>query len=433
MPNTYSIRTRVVLSLACLLVTSAPRSAFADSFTVAWDPNTESVAGYYVFIGTASGAYSTVVDVGNATTYTYSSAAAGTTYYLTVAAYASGPLVGPKAPELIATGSGTGGTGGTTLQLTNPGNQTGSRGTTVNLALSSSSPSGTALVYGASGLPPGLALDPLTGLISGTAGTAGTFKVTVTVADSLAHVSMQSFTWTITTADASAPTMFMTGPTTGTSYSTSAAFITLTGTADDDTGVTSVTWSNSRGGSGPAAGTSSWSVIVPVQIGTNLVSMTATDAAKRSTSIVLTVTRTSSPTPETTTPGSLPTLSTAPTAGSVQMPSDTQVVGTTTSGTTLQILSMVADPSGQLPTTIRATAIGGVPPYQYKWWLWTGSTWQMLLDWSPASAYTWSSATAGVGYRLAVWVRSAGSQVNAPDNDDANKSIGLQVSGIGTR
>ena len=56
--------------------------------------------------------------------------------------------------------------------------------------------------------------------------------------------------------------------------------LTLTGTAADNVGVTQVTWSNDRGGSGTATGTTSWSASgIVLQTGVNVLTVTARDAA----------------------------------------------------------------------------------------------------------------------------------------------------------
>jgi hypothetical protein len=84
--------------------------------------------------------------------------------------------------------------------LTNPGNQTNAAGDYVSLQLSASDADGDVLTYTGTGLPAGLTLDPITGLISGTlpnsAASATAYSVSVTASDGLAK-SSQSFTWTV--------------------------------------------------------------------------------------------------------------------------------------------------------------------------------------------------------------------------------------------
>ncbi len=61
--------------------------------------------------------------------------------------------------------------------------------------------------------------------------------------------------------------------------STSSAVVVFTGTASDNVGVASVTWATNTGSSGVASGTSNWSASIPVLVGTNTVTIRATDAA----------------------------------------------------------------------------------------------------------------------------------------------------------
>ena len=73
------------------------------------------------------------------------------------------------------------------------------------------------------------------------------------------------------------------------------------GTACDSVGVTQVTWSNDRGGSGTATGTASWSVSGIVLLERrNVLTVTARDAAGNTSTDTLTVTYTP---PDTTAPG----------------------------------------------------------------------------------------------------------------------------------
>lgn len=76
------------------------------------------------------------------------------------------------------------------------------------------------------------------------------------------------------------PTITITLPTSNSSLSTNQNSIGLGGTASDNLGVVSVTWSNNRGGSGTATGTTSWSVpAITLQPGTNVLTVTAQDAS----------------------------------------------------------------------------------------------------------------------------------------------------------
>ncbi len=85
-------------------VLNFPIVARTTSFTLAWDANPEpQVAGYFVYIGTSPGVYTTTLNVGRVTAYTFTSALPGTTYYVSLAAYAAGPLVGPRAADVSTT------------------------------------------------------------------------------------------------------------------------------------------------------------------------------------------------------------------------------------------------------------------------------------------------------------------------------------------
>ncbi|MFJ6616351.1 M4 family metallopeptidase [Kitasatospora sp. NPDC091335] len=113
-------------------------------------------------------------------------------------------LYGAGSAELAAVGTAWAGVnvgtapnpGGVTV--TNPGNQSTAVGGAVNLSIKASG--GTApLSYTATGLPTGLSINASTGVITGTASTAGTYNVTVTAKDSAGKTGTTSFTWTVST------------------------------------------------------------------------------------------------------------------------------------------------------------------------------------------------------------------------------------------
>jgi hypothetical protein len=86
----------------------------------------------------------------------------------------------------------------THVGLVNPGSQTSTEGTSVSLPVTGSDPDGDTLTYSAGGLPPGLSINPATGLISGTlpAGSPEGYTVTVAATDGSAAFS-QGFSWTV--------------------------------------------------------------------------------------------------------------------------------------------------------------------------------------------------------------------------------------------
>jgi hypothetical protein len=377
---------RLFAALLLALSAGVRSAAAADSIPIQWDPNPESeVIGYRVFIGTQPGVYDTQVDVGNATSYTFTSAQADRRYCFAVAAYSQGPTLGSKSIEVCTDTNKP-----PTLQA--PGNQTSAVGTAVTLTLVGSDPDGLPVTYSATGLPAGLTLNSGTGFISGTPTTNGTSNVMATVSDGVLSTS-QAFTWTIsaslpgaatllrpsgtiatttptfewesvatatsyrlwvddasatdpkiqldltptqagctstgavchvspgvvltagrgswsvrvsnasgpgawsgamdfTVADTKLPVITITTPTSATTMTTAAASLAIGGTATDDAGVTQVTWTNNRGGSGTATGTATWSVAaVPILVGTNIITVTARDAGGNSSTDVLTVTK----------------------------------------------------------------------------------------------------------------------------------------------
>ena len=83
--NNKSIQLPVTLT-----VTSATSSGTAQ---LSWDPSISTdVAGYKVYVGTASGSYSSSISVGMVTSYTVTNLGVGNTYYFAVTDYGSSGL-----------------------------------------------------------------------------------------------------------------------------------------------------------------------------------------------------------------------------------------------------------------------------------------------------------------------------------------------------
>jgi Divergent InlB B-repeat domain len=59
------------------------------------------------------------------------------------------------------------------------------------------------------------------------------------------------------------------------------------------------------------------------------------------------------------------------------------------------------------PITFTATAQGGSAPYQYKWWVYNGSTWTVVRNWTTRTTYRWTPAAPG-NYVIQVWARNSG-------------------------
>jgi len=109
-------------------------------------------------------------------------------------------------------------------------------------------------------------------------------------------------TGTGSAVDTIAPSIAISSPTSASAFVATGPSLVVGGTASDNVGVTQVTWTNNRGGSGTAAGTTSWSAgAIALQTGTNIITVTARDAAGNSRPATLTVTLSDSTPPADTT------------------------------------------------------------------------------------------------------------------------------------
>jgi predicted xylose isomerase-like sugar epimerase len=341
-----------------------------------WDPNPEpQVTGYVLYMGTQSGSLTQRYDMGNVTSYTVSNAVAGQLYCFAVSAYFVPTAEGPRSTQVC-------GYSNQFPTLANPGNQSSGTGQQVSLQLVGNDPDGLPVTYSATGLPAGVTLGANTGFIGGAATTVGTFSVTARVSDGVLLSAPQTFTWTVTTSptvDTTPPSVTITGPTSNSSYSALSSTLTVSGTASDNVGVTAVTWTNDRGGSGTATGTTSWSVSsIALQTGTNIITIRARDAAGNQGTDVVTVTRSTTeggdsiaPTVTITTPTTASTLTTSSSSVTVGGTASDNVGVTqvtwandrggsgTASGTTSWSVSSIALQTGTNIITIRARDAAG--------------------------------------------------------------------------
>jgi hypothetical protein len=68
-----------------------------------------------------------------------------------------------------------------------------------------------------------------------------------------------------------------------------------------------------------------------------------------------------------------------------------------------------------------------VGPHEFKFFVFDGSTWILTRGWSTINTWTWTPGSANPWFRVAAWVRNAGSTADAYDNPDANGSIAFPV------
>src|SRR5204863_1908338 len=116
-----------------------------------------AVGGYIIYVGSAPGAYSERLDVGNVTRFDLT-ADSGRQYCFAVSAYEAGSLEGERSADVCTTIAAS----NTAPSISNPGSLSSPVGQVLTLALSGVDPEGAPLTYSVTGLPSGLSLMPST-------------------------------------------------------------------------------------------------------------------------------------------------------------------------------------------------------------------------------------------------------------------------------
>ncbi len=138
---------------------------------------------------------------------------------------------------------------------------------------------------------------------------------------------------------------------------TQAVALALTGRVENAAGQVEVTWRNSRGPSGRAAGQANWSATVPLDVGTNLVTVTAADQRGAAASRSIAVTRQTSHPSGGTAPPALKITHPALTIISTSLSAVT-VRGTASAEAVRVVWSNSAGGSGEAAGTVSWTAAG---------------------------------------------------------------------------
>lgn len=278
----------------------------SGSVDLQWQANTESdLAGYRVYVGTSTGSYSPFVPVGTATNYTVPTPVEGTTYYLAVTAVDDDGNESSYSAEVSSTYQPAVPADTVSPSLTINSPTTASNYSTdqasVSLAGTASDNVGvTQVTWSNSRGGSGSAVGTTSWSIANVTLYSGVNTLIVKAVDADGNEGGRILTVTYTAPDTEAPVLNVTEPTAGTTYATNSSVMGMAGTASDNVGVTQVSWTNSRGGSGTASGTTSWTVSnIPLAEGQNLITVTAVDDVGNSSQKTLTVTYTI---PDTTSP-----------------------------------------------------------------------------------------------------------------------------------
>jgi hypothetical protein len=236
----------------------------------------------------------TQLALGSSTSFTHTGLTNGSTYYYRLCAADKAGNVAPGATALATAGSPD--TTRPSVTITSPTSNSAysTASGSLTLAGTASDNSAVASVTWANNQGgAGTASGTTNWTASGISLQPGKNVLTVTAQDAAGNTQTDTLTVTYTPPDTTPPMLAITAPTSSSTYATTSSSLALSGTASDNVGVKSVTWANDRGGSGTASGTTRWKINrVNLQSGTNVLTVTAQDAGRNTTTATLTVTYT---------------------------------------------------------------------------------------------------------------------------------------------
>jgi hypothetical protein len=174
-----SVYTRLCIftALVFAFILAIPATSRATSVTAMWNPNPEpNIAGYQLMYGTASGLYTTVIDVGRVTSYSFS-VTGGVTLYFVLQAYNTSGVYSPYSAEvavLVPLPAGP------SLSSVSPSSGTAGTMVTITGANLGSSPSGSSVSFnGVTATPTSWSA---TSIVAPVPAGAGTGNVVATIA-----------------------------------------------------------------------------------------------------------------------------------------------------------------------------------------------------------------------------------------------------------
>jgi hypothetical protein len=229
-----------------------------------------SSTGYYIHAKTVIADYGTSTAKAFAGSENFSSNSLNDNRELGLITSDSGVVSGLEAAfSADFTGSGAG-----KVAIFSPGPQTTAVGASVYLQAQGEDTATGALSYAATGLPKGLSISSSSGVISGTATTAGTSTVTVTGTDSTGPTGSATFTWTVGSTAPNTVTVTNPGSEAGTVGTAASVQVTATDSASGQTLAYSATGLPAGLSISSATGIISGT---PTTAGTSSVTVTATD------------------------------------------------------------------------------------------------------------------------------------------------------------